>query len=640
MANAKPINAAILTVSTSCSIGSAIDKSGPNLTKLLRESTSIKVDKILEKCVTDNKEIIESTLLQWCDVDEVNLILTTGGTGFAPSDVTPEATRSVITKEAPGLSYHMINKSIEVTKMAMLSRAVCGIRNITILINLPGSLKGSQECFNFISPVLPHALDLLLEDKQSVIEVHNMLSRSYDVSNEVIWKNAKEEVHVCPHGKFSSITKKYDLSKVAERDRHSRFPLMPMEEAVTTVLKHALCCSTQAFNPTQDALGYILSRDVTAKEPYPPFPASIKDGYAVVASDGPGQRFVLGPVTAGMTPDVSLRAGYVMRITTGAPIPEGSDAVVQVEDTKLIQSAAEGQSEVVIEILSDPCPGQDIRPVGFDIKQGERLLSRGDYLGPPELGLLATAGVLEVDVFNKPSVAVLSTGNELVEVDAKKIQYGQIRDCNRTTLISACRQLGYTVYDFGISEDNVESLKTKLVQCLNAADIVITSGGVSMGEKDLLKPLLQDELNASIHFGRVFMKPGKPTTFATLDYCDQKKLFFALPGNPVSALVTFHLFVHPALRKMSGFCNPQLPRIKAKLSTDVRLDSRPEFHRAHLSWRQESPFPIATSTGSQCSSRLLSMRTASALLELPPRTENRNTLPKDSLVDAIVIGNL
>ncbi|CAB4030014.1 gephyrin-like [Paramuricea clavata] len=170
--------------------------------------------------------------------------------------------------------------------------------------------------------------------------------------------------------------------------------------------------------------------------------------------------------------------------------------------------------------------------------------------------------------------------------------------------------------------------------------MIITSGGVSMGEKDLLKPILQDELNATIHFGRVFMKPGKPTTFATLKHNEKDKLFFALPGNPVSALVTFYLFVFPALRKMSGYQNANLPKIKAKLSTDVKLDPRPEYHRVLLSWKHDHPIPLATSTGSQCSSRLLSMRTANALLVLPPKTETRSMLAKDSIVDALVIGSL
>ncbi|XP_028398676.1 gephyrin-like [Dendronephthya gigantea] len=638
MVDAKPMSAAVLTVSDSCSRGSAVDKSGPNLKKLLLGNTSLAVNHVFEKCVPDDVEQIKSALLKWTDVDHVNLILTTGGTGFSPRDVTPEATKCVITREAPGLVLQMISKSLEVTPMAMLSRPVCGIRSETLIINLPGSFKGSQECFNFIAPALPHALDVLCERQTNVQHVHKTLQ---NIAANTADKNVQSQcIHVCPH-KDQSTKQRYNLSKVAERDRQSRYPLMPMDKAVETVLNHvSVCKPLEANGGIQDVLGFILAKDINAKEPYPPFAASVKDGYAVLVSDGIGIRKVLCPVTAGDMPQISVSPGFVMRITTGAPVPQGSDAVVQVEDTRLIKSQDEGEIEVEIEILKKPSVGQDIRPVGFDIGKGEKILSKGDLLGPAEMGLLATAGIQELSVYKKPTVAILSTGNEIVEPGTVDGKIGQIRDCNRTTLIGACKQHGFPVRDLGISRDTVEDLKKKLMEGLDHADVIITSGGVSMGEKDLLKPILQDELNATIHFGRVFMKPGKPTTFATLKHNGQNKLFFALPGNPVSALVTFYLFVYPALRKMSGFQNGNLRRIKAKLSTDVNLDPRPEYHRVSLSWQNDDPIPLATSTGSQCSSRLLSMRTANALLELPPRTESQSMLQKNSIVNALIIGNL
>lgn len=636
MADEKSISAAILTVSDSCSRGTAENKSGPILKKLLRETESLAINDIAEKCVPDDVNEIKATLLHWADVDCVHLILTTGGTGFSPRDVTPEATKSVIDREAPGLSLQMITKSLEVTPMAMLSRPVCGIRGKTLIINLPGSSKASQECFSFIAPALPHALDLLHDDKKNINKVHLELSATEPVLNHQ--NTAFKHAHTCPHKNLAG-QKRYDLSKVAERDRHSRYPLVPMNEAVATVLKHAAVLGTKIVKNLQDTLGDVLACDIFAKEPFPQFAASIKDGYAVVASDGPGERTVIGPVTAGDMPDLSVTSGNVMRITTGAPVPRGADAVVQVEDTRLIESQDEGKTEVRIDVLSNPSLGQDIRPIGFDIAMGEKVLSKGDLLGSAELGLFAMSGITEVEVYRKPIVAILSTGNEIVE-PGTAVKQGQIRDCNRTTLIAACKQQGYCVVDLGIAEDRVSTLKNKLTEGLDVADVIVTSGGVSMGEKDLLKPILQDELKATIHFGRVFMKPGKPTTYATLQHKERTKLIFALPGNPVSALVTFYLFVLPALRKMSGNPNANLPKIKAKVASDVYLDPRPEYHRVVLTWQRDDPIPVAVSTGSQCSSRLLSMRTANALLVLPPKSDTRMMLPKDSVVDALVIGSL
>lgn len=599
----------------------------------MKESQSLAVSAISEKCVPDDENEIKSALLQWADVDGVHLILTTGGTGFSPRDVTPEATKSVINREAPGLSLQMITKSLEVTPMAMLSRPICGIRGQTLIINLPGSVKASQECFSFIAPALPHALDLLRGNEKNVKKVHQELAATEPINKQNIASN-----HICPHKNLAG-KEKCDLSKVAERDRRSRYPLMPMDEAIPTVLKHAPVLRTKIVKHFQDAIGDVLARDIFAKEPFPSFAASIKDGYAVLASDGPGKRIVIGPVTAGDMPHVSVTPGKVMRITTGAPLPQGADAVVQVEDTKLIESQDEGRIEVCIEVLSKPTPGQDIRPVGFDIAMGEKVLSKGDLLGPAELGLLATSGVTELEVYRKPTVAFLSTGNEIVE-PGTPVKEGQIRDCNRTTLIAACKQQGFRVVDLGIAEDRVSTLKNKLMEGVKVADVIVTSGGVSMGEKDLLQSILQDELKATIHFGRVFMKPGKPTTYATLQHKGTTKLFFALPGNPVSALVTFYLFVLPAVRKMSGNPNFNLLKIKAKITGDAYLDPRPEYHRAVLTWQRDDPIPVAVSTGSQCSSRLLSMRSANALLILPPKSDTLKMLPKDSIVDALIIGNL
>jgi gephyrin len=250
-----------------------------------------------------------------------------------------------------------------------------------------------------------------------------------------------------------------------------------------------------------------------------------------------------------------------------------------------------------------------------------------------------------LSIYPRPRVAILSTGDELVEPEQQPGP-GQIRDSNRAMLHAAVLAAGGQPIDLGIGADQEQALRRQLEAGYSQADILLTSGGVSMGELDLIKPMLAER--GTVHFGRILMKPGKPLTFATVHTTGQSTtaeksrptLVFGLPGNPVSSLVTFHLFVVPAIRKLAGWPDPQLRRVQATLAQPLRLDpARPEYHRATLQWESSlnsgNGGYRAQSTGSQASSRLLSMRTANALLELPQADQ---TLPAGSVVSALVIG--
>uniref|UniRef100_A0A4W5M992 Gephyrin n=1 Tax=Hucho hucho TaxID=62062 RepID=A0A4W5M992_9TELE len=803
------IRVGILTVSDSCFRNLAEDRSGVNLKDLVHDPSLLGGIISSYKIVPDEIDEIKETLVDWCDEKELNLILTTGGTGFAPRDVTPEATREVIEREAPGMALAMLMGSLQVTPLGMLSRPVCGIRGKTLIINLPGSKKGSQECFQFILPALPHAIDLLRDAVVKVKDVHEALedlpspppplsppltlnsiacTQTEDkgvqceddddddddekmkdsclVSTEDHHAHHHHHTHSHSHGHNSHITaaaiaaKKgkpqhhnhavvmakgsqylpglvsnlppapphytcscsgdqpvtipdsiisrgvqvlprdttslsttpsespraqatsrlstascptpkvqsrcgskenilrashsaVDITKVARRHRMSPFPLTSMDKAFITVLEMTPVLGTEIINyravpPDPDALhstlsidgmGRVLAQDVYAKDNLPPFPASVKDGYAVRAADGPGDRFIIGESQAGQQPTHTVMPGQVMRVTTGAPIPCGADAVVQVEDTELLRESDDGTEELEVRILVQARPGQDIRPIGHDIKRGECVLSKGTHMGPSEIGLLATVGVTEVEVQKFPVVAVMSTGNELLNPE-DDLHPGKIRDSNRSTLLATIQEHGYPTINLGIVGDNPDDLLNALNEGISRADVIITSGGVSMGEKDYLKQVLDIDLHAQIHFGRVFMKPGLPTTFATVDIDGSRKLIFALPGNPVSAVVTCNLFVIPALRKMQGILDPRPTIIKARLSCDVKLDPRPEYHRCILTWHHQEPLPWAQSTGNQMSSRLMSMRSANGLLMLPPKTEQYVELHKGEVVDVMVIGRL
>ncbi|KAK7904465.1 hypothetical protein WMY93_017072 [Mugilogobius chulae] len=759
----------ILTVSDSCFKNLAEDRSGVNLKDLVHDPSLLGGVIAAYKIVPDEIDEIKDTLLEWCDEHELNLILTTGGTGFAPKDVTPEATREVIEREAPGMALAMLMGSLNVTPLGMLSRPVCGIRGKTLIINLPGSKKGSQECFQFILPALPHAIDLLREANVRVKATHaaleqlpsplsnthnnahnsthtmergtqceeeeeeeedrrrggrhahnhhhhhhhhqhgsshitaaaiaaktshavvmakgapylpgttpapthftcshddqipdSIISRGVQVlprdsaslsstpseSPRATQATSRLSTASCPTPKVQSRCgsnenilrashSAVDISKVARRHRMSPFPLTSMDKAFITVLEMTPILGIEVIN-YRDGLGRVLAQDIYAKDNLPPFPASVKDGYAVRAADGPGDRFIMGESQAGQQPTHTVMPGQVMRVTTGAPIPCGADAVVQVEDTELLRESEDGTEELEVRIMVQARPGQDIRPIGHDIRRGECVLAKGTHMGPSEIGLLATVGVTEVSVHKFPVVAVMSTGNELLNPE-DDLHPGKIRDSNRSTLLATIQEHGYPTINLGIVGDNPDDLLSALHEGISRADVIITSGGVSMGEKDYLKQVLDIDLHAQIHFGRVFMKPGLPTTFATCDIDGARKLIFALPGNPVSAVVTCNLFVIPALRKMQGILDPRPTIIKARLSCDVKLDPRPEYHRCILTWHHQEPLPWAQSTGNQVSSRLMSMRSANGLLMLPPKTEQYVELHKGEVVDVMVIGRL
>uniref|UniRef100_A0A8C7WY64 Gephyrin n=1 Tax=Oryzias sinensis TaxID=183150 RepID=A0A8C7WY64_9TELE len=775
----------ILTVSDSCYKNLSEDRSGVNLKDLVHDPSLLGGVISAYKVVPDEVDEIKETLLEWCDEQELNLILTTGGTGFAPRDVTPEATREVIEREAPGMALAMLMGSLNVTPLGMLSRPVCGIRGKTLIINLPGSKKGSQECFQFILPALPHAVDLLREanvriksthaaleqlpspsslmanthanahahthtmergtqcededeeeeeeDRRRSRHVHNhhhhqhgsshitaaaiaakvtrtgcsqtrwllhyrlvapllsgcsitdwllhyslipdsIISRGVQVlprdsaslsstpseSPRATQATSRLSTASCPTPKVHKKPEQrrvevqsrcgsnenilrashsaVDISKVARRHRMSPFPLTSMDKAFITVLEMTPILGIEVIN-YRDGLGRVLAQDIYAKDNLPPFPASVKDGYAVRAADGPGDRFIMGESQAGQQPTHTVMPGQVMRVTTGAPIPCGADAVVQVEDTELLRESEDGTEELEVRIMVQVRPGQDIRPIGHDIRRGECVLAKGTHMGPSEIGLLATVGVTEVSVHKFPVVAVMSTGNELLNPE-DDLHPGKIRDSNRSTLLATIQEHGYPTINLGIVGDNPDDLLSALHEGISRADVIITSGGVSMGEKDYLKQVLDIDLHAQIHFGRVFMKPGLPTTFSTVDIDGTRKLIFALPGNPVSAVVTCNLFVIPALRKMQGILDPRPTIIKARLSCDVKLDPRPEYHRCILTWHHQEPLPWAQSTGNQVSSRLMSMRSANGLLMLPPKTEQYVELRKGEVVDVMVIGRL
>jgi len=348
--------------------------------------------------------------------------------------------------------------------------------------------------------------------------------------------------------------------------------------------------------------------------------------------------------------DRSTDEGVIYRVNTGGPIPNGLDAVIMVEDTKVkstFQTENGDTDESVVETLAQVDAGENVRRPGSDAKKGDLALEKGTLLNSVggEIGTLAFVGRKEVKVHRKPIVSILSTGNELRDLHStESTSGGVIWDTNRPSLQAVLEGMGYEVLDLGIVTDDLEPHITALKNGMASSDIIITTGGTSMGTSDLLKPVIERHLNGTIHFGRVNVKPGKPATFGivpTPGGRNERTAIFALPGNPASAIVTFHIFVVPALRKLSGLIGDKchLPRVRVKLQNTMRLDARPEYHRVTIKAEQDGL--KAYTTGGQRSSRVASLSGANGLVALPQKVDGGpSSLEAGEFADAVIIGEL
>jgi molybdopterin molybdotransferase len=417
--------------------------------------------------------------------------------------------------------------------------------------------------------------------------------------------------------------------------RVSAYPLIDADVAASLVLEHTPVLGAERV-PLVDCPGRVLAEDVVASAALPAFPASAVDGYAVRAADGGTSLRVVGESAAGRPFDGRVEPGTAIRILTGGVLPAGADCVVMMEDVQL--------SGDVVTVPVGLKPGQNFHAPGADLRAGERVLPAGVALGAAELGLAAALGLAELPVGRRPKVALLSTGDELVEVGEKPAR-GQIPDSNRWALLAALLEAGSEVRLLGIGPDEPEALRRLVVDALSGADVLVTSGGVSVGTHDLIKPLL--ESLGDVLVGRVKLKPGKPFTFATIPdprpptrpfgptspLRGREKLAFGLPGFPVSSLVTFEVFVRPALRKMQGHAQLQRPTLPVRLGYDARATAdRTEYQRVTL--RREGLELVAASTGSQSSSRLVSLVGAHALVRIPPGDQG---IRAGTIVEAMIL---
>ena len=391
--------------------------------------------------------------------------------------------------------------------------------------------------------------------------------------------------------------------------------LLSVDEARSRILSHFKPIGTETL-PLVECACRVLATEVTAQNNLPSFDNSSMDGFAIIASDltdaspaSPRTLRVVADIPAGTSPNVTLAPGQAARIMTGAPMPKGADAVIPVEDTDFQNRSPGSSAPETVTIYKAVKAGDYVRVQGTDVQSGQPVLQSAHRLRPQDLGLLAMLGVADVPVYARPRVALLSSGDELIPVDAP-LRPGKIRDSNTYTLAALIDDAGAEVVRLGIAADRREAVQALLENAAaQKVDLILSSAGVSVGAFDFIKDVV--EAQGELNFWRVNMRPGKPLAFGKFKGIP----FIGLPGNPVSAFVSFEVFVRPALERLSGLEAVSRPRVRVRLAEEISSDGRESYLRAEV--REENGIGYARLAGHQGSGNLLSIVQANALLIIP-----------------------
>ena len=386
--------------------------------------------------------------------------------------------------------------------------------------------------------------------------------------------------------------------------------MIPLEEAQNFVLGEVQPLSAKALKIV-DSRGRVTAESVTSSESVPPFDNTAVDGFAVLASDthgateeSPVYLAVLESIAAGSAPTAQIESGKCSKIMTGAPMPIGADAVVMVEWTD------QGENQKIVHITREVSQGDHVRRAGEDLLPNDLVIPKGKLLNPAHLGLLASLGIYEIKTVQKPKVAIFSTGDELVE-GSQELKPGQIRDSNRFSLLALLEKDGFEAIDLGLIADNEEIIETTIEEAAKTSDAIITTGGVSMGDFDFVKVVL-DRIG-DMRWMQIAIKPAKPFAFGLVN----KIPVFGLPGNPVSSMVSYELLAKPALKKMMGLTDLLPTYFWGEAQEQFRRKSDGKTHFVRVIVSSDTAPPLIKSAGNQGSHQLTGMAEANALAVIP-----------------------
>ena len=620
------------------------------------QTNMLKSQIVCRAVVADEVPAIQETVTLWLREHDLNLIYTSGGTGFTPRDKTPEAISQLLDRQAPGIIALIMHKSIEITEFAALSRPVAGFIGKCFVVTLPGSPKAVLENLGILKKVLPHALQLASGTDTHKHPVPSLPPSQAPSIDDRLPGSASMKC-MCSSDDVDIID---SLVSAELRPRVSKYRMVSSDEAWSIIEKVSERMPVVVLDiakcSAKDLEYSVLADEVTAKVNVPAYNVSFVDGYAIKCYPE-CDKFLIAQVSTAGSDNAMDIVNYVLeysdcvRTNTGAVIPSNADAVVMIENIEAIEyDDSHIEREMTVRNFRS-YPGDNIRYQGSDLKKGQVLLRRGHVFSSrgEDLSLLISGQVQVVPVYKKVRIGIMSTGNELFDPqnmeDVTTVRSDKLFDSNRPAIIQLLQSLGISCecVDLGIVKDNRQQLSSSMSQALNSCDILITTGGVSMGEHDYIKPILESDLNATIHFGRLFMKPGKPTTFATIERNGARKYIFGLPGNPVSAQVTCMLFVVPLIKLLNGRSDWRHEMRTVTLNQDIQLDSRPEYARAYMELKEKVFGETtlyqcsATMTGKQTSSRIASMTGFDVLLQLPAASDDCVVLKAGSQVNALLI---
>ncbi len=398
--------------------------------------------------------------------------------------------------------------------------------------------------------------------------------------------------------------------------------MIPVEEALEKILDNINVLEPET-RPILDCLGQVLAGDIYAEVTIPPLDNSAMDGYAVqgesirgASETNPVELEIIGEVAAGYIFAGEVAPGKAVRIMTGAPVPAGADTIVQFEHTDEETRKKAGRPTNRIGILREVAKGKNVRLAGEDVAKGELILTRGTVLRPQEIGVLASLGLVETAVIRRPMIAIMATGDELVEA-GQPLPPGKIYNSNAYSIAAQVKRYGGIPHILGIGADNREQLSAVIVQAADD-DMLLTSGGVSMGDYDIVKEVLAE--HGSIGFWTVNMKPGKPLAFGVMEYQGKKIPHLGFPGNPVSSMITFEQFARPAILKMLGKTHFAKPTIKAISESRFKNSDGRRIYARGIVEKRDGQYYVR-STGPQGSGILTSMSKANGLVIVPENTE-------------------